>query len=236
MRAPRDDVRGLTALHHVLVKLVLKHRHWQHADPVLDERRGLRGARAAENPALRLLAEVDGSRHLREPGADVVRVGLDFAAHAAEEFARAHMPVIDDNLRGGFDRRPLAADDGRGHDRLVDAGRAAFGASDKAPLALLLVSGAVGKPAVERVSVSAGEGVFDHPLPPASSPSSSPAASSACKSSQPPTCVSPTKICGTVHRPFALAAIAAWAARSPSTPISSKDAALARNSALAEWQ
>src|SRR6185437_1132178 len=98
MRAPRDDVRGLTALHHVLVKLVLEHRHWQHADPVLDERPGLRGARAAANPALRLLAEVDGSRHLREPGADVVRVGLDFAAHADEEFARPPALVIDGDL------------------------------------------------------------------------------------------------------------------------------------------
>src|SRR5580704_3515423 len=71
---------------------------------------------------------------------------------------------------------------------------------------------------------------------PARSASSLPVDSSACKSSQPPTCVSPMKICGTVQRPRAFSAIAACAARSPSTPISSNGAALLRNSALAAWQ
>jgi hypothetical protein len=44
------------------------------------------------------------------------------------------------------------------------------------------------------------------------------------------------KICGTVQRPFAFVAIAAWAPRSPSTLISSKGADLACSRALAEWQ
>src|SRR5690606_36072889 len=43
--------------------------------------------------------------------------------------------------------------------------------------------------------------------PVASSGSSRPWASSACSSSDPPTCTSPTKICGKVERPFARAII-----------------------------
>ncbi len=181
---------------------------------------------------LRLLAEVDRSRHLREFRADIVGVGLDFAAHAAEELARPPMPVIGDNRGSRLGRRPLGPDHRRSHDRLVDTGRAAFGTSDKAPLALLLISPAVREPAIERMPFGAAKRVFDHRSAPPAAASSSPAASSACKSSQPPTWASPMKICGTVQRPFAFAAIAAWAARSPSTLISSKGAALARKQRL----
>src|ERR1700728_2053552 len=105
---------------------------------------------------------MNGSRHLRELGADVVGVGLDFATHADQELARLTAPIVDD-YRGAFvDSGTLAADDGRGHDSLLDAGRAAFGADDKAALALLVISGAVGKPALERMSFGAAERVFDH--------------------------------------------------------------------------
>src|SRR5262249_23864253 len=67
-----------------LIQLVLEHRHREHADAILYQRLGLGKARAAANGALRLLAEMHGSRHLWELGADVVGVGLDFATHAEE--------------------------------------------------------------------------------------------------------------------------------------------------------
>ena len=46
---------------------------------------------------------MDRSCHLRELGADVVGVGLDFAAHADEELARLAASIIGDTHVGGCD-------------------------------------------------------------------------------------------------------------------------------------
>src|SRR3984957_10247208 len=105
---------------------------------------------------------MDRSRHLRELGADVVGVGLDFAAHADEELARLAASIIGYDLGGHGRSRTLAADDRRSHYGFVDAGGAAFGAGDKATLALLVIGGAVRKPALECMSFGATERIFDH--------------------------------------------------------------------------
>src|SRR5208282_6694528 len=86
----------------------------------------------------------------------------DFPAHAGQKFARLAPPIVDEYPRRRLARRTIAADDRRRHDRLVDPGRAAFGACDKPALALLLIRAAVGKPALERMPFGAAERVFDH--------------------------------------------------------------------------
>src|ERR1700729_2687887 len=103
-----------------LIELVFQHWQRQHADAVLQQRLGLRETRAPAYRALRLIAEMDGSRHLRELGADVVGVGLDFASHAEEELARLATSIVDDDLRSHDRSRTLAADNGRSHYGFVD--------------------------------------------------------------------------------------------------------------------
>src|ERR1700729_2528012 len=105
---------------------------------------------------------MDGSRYLRELDADVDGVGLDFAAHADEELARLAVSIIDEDLWSPDRSRTLAADDRRSHYGFVHAGGAAFGAGDKATLALVVIGGAVRKPALERMSLGAAERIFDH--------------------------------------------------------------------------
>src|ERR1700689_1679255 len=157
-----DEPPGLLAAPARLIQFVFPHWHWQHADAVLQQRLGLSEARAPANRALGLIAEMDGSRHLWELGANVVGVSLDFAAHADEELARLAASIIDDDLGAHVSSRTLAADDGRSHYGFVHAGGAAFGAGDKATLALLVIGAAVWKPALECMSFGAAERKFDH--------------------------------------------------------------------------
>src|SRR5262245_34186526 len=70
----------------------------------------------------------------------------------------------------------------------------------------------------------------------ASRASSSPARFSACNSSEPPTCVSPMKICGTVMRPLVRSIILPRPSELPLTSISTNGIPLRVSSALAEWQ
>src|SRR3974377_820506 len=63
-----------------------------------------------------------------------------------------------------------------------------------------------------------------------------PARSSACRSSLPPTCTSPMKICGTVILPFARSIISSLRSQSRSISISVNSTPFRFSNALAEWQ
>src|SRR5262249_15141007 len=70
----------------------------------------------------------------------------------------------------------------------------------------------------------------------ASSASSRPAASSAYRSSQPPTCVAPTKICGTVVRPLARSIISMRRSGLPVMSISVKETPFRLSNSFADRQ
>src|SRR5712691_554236 len=68
-------------------------------------------------------------------------------------------------LRRGLDHRLAAAPERWRHDRLLDLGRAADRAGHEPARHLLVVSGGIGEPALERVARFADEGVADHAEP-----------------------------------------------------------------------
>src|SRR5208337_447957 len=148
---------------HRSVHLVGERRHRQDADALFDERAGLVQARLAADRPLRLVAGVDSARHLGKLGADVVGVRFDLVPELGHHLAGLAALVVEQRSGGRLRLRALAAaDDGRRHDRLVDRGRPALGTDDEPPLALLLISGAVRKPALEFVPLGAAERIFDH--------------------------------------------------------------------------
>src|SRR5271166_1121980 len=166
--ASASALRPLPPARKASVQLLFQRRHRHDADALIDERLGFRRAGLAANGALGLLAVVDGARDLGKTLADVVRILFDLAPELRHHFAHAPALVVGQGLRLRLRWRPIGADDGGRHDRLVYLSRTAFGAKYETALPLNLVSRAVVEPAVEVVSVGAMKRVFDHFIPPAS--------------------------------------------------------------------